>query len=158
CTQAPASNREPHRGSAACPVERYRLGSGRMDRASRALKKRAFAPNPPVGAGTTSSGRVTTVDRTAKMAVPPWKGQPITINAANRAIARNLSSIGTAKFTPHDLRRTAASGMAQLGISRLVIAKVLNHTETSVTAIYDRYGYDSEKRKALDLWGQKVLD
>jgi integrase len=88
----------------------------------------------------------------------PSKEKPITTNAANRAIARNLSSIGTAKFTPHDLRRTAASGMAQFGISRLVVAKVLNHAETGVTAIYDRYGYDSEKKKALDLWGQKVLE
>ena len=88
----------------------------------------------------------------------PWKEQPITLNAANRAIARNLPAIGIDKFTPHDLRRTAASGMAQLGVSRLVIAKVLNHVETGVTAIYDRYGYDSEKKKALDLWGQKVLD
>ncbi len=42
--------------------------------------------------------------------------------------------------------------MTALGINRLVVAKVLNHTERSVTAIYDRHGYDAEKRHALEAW------
>jgi hypothetical protein len=42
--------------------------------------------------------------------------------------------------------------MAALGINRLVISKILNHVENSVTAIYDRHGYDKEKRHALDAW------
>ena len=58
--------------------------------------------------------------------------------------------------TPHDLRRTAASGMASLGIARLVIAKVLNHVENGVTAIYDRHGYDNEKRHALEAWASQL--
>ena len=36
--------------------------------------------------------------------------------------------------------------------NRLVISKILNHVETSVTAIYDKYGYDAEKRRALEVW------
>ena len=55
-------------------------------------------------------------------------------------------------MTPHDLRRTAASGMASLGINRLVIAKILNHVETGITAVYDRHSYDAEKRHALEAW------
>ncbi len=55
-------------------------------------------------------------------------------------------------LTPHDLRRTAATGMTALGINRLVVSKILNHVETSVTAIYDRHTYDSEKRHALEAW------
>ncbi len=55
-------------------------------------------------------------------------------------------------IVPHDLRRTAASNMAALGINRLVISKILNHVETSVTAIYDRHTYDAEKRHALEAW------
>ncbi len=42
--------------------------------------------------------------------------------------------------------------MAALGINRLVISKILNHVETNVTAIYDRHGYDNEKRHAMNVW------
>jgi len=52
----------------------------------------------------------------------------------------------------HDLRRTAASRMASEGVARLTISKVLNHVEPGVTAVYDRHGYDAEKREALDAW------
>ena len=56
----------------------------------------------------------------------------------------------------HDLRRTAATHMAKLGVDRVVIAKVLNHAESEVTAVYDRHRYDAEKRRALDLWSQRL--
>ena len=63
---------------------------------------------------------------------------------------------GLADFTIHDLRRTAASCMAATGISRLTIAKVLNHKEREITAVYDRYGYGPEIRHALDAWGTRI--
>lgn len=56
-------------------------------------------------------------------------------------------------FTPHDLRRTAASCMTGIGVPRLTVGKILNHVERGVTAIYDRHSYDLEKREALDRWG-----
>ena len=59
-------------------------------------------------------------------------------------------------FTPHDLRRTAATRMTEIGVSRLVVSKVLNHAESGVTAIYDRHGYDKEKRQALETWGRRL--
>ena len=74
---------------------------------------------------------------------------------AERPKAARLSkkpAIGLTGIVPHDLRRTAASNMAALGINRLVISKILNHVETNVTAIYDRHGYDAEKRHALEAW------
>lgn len=40
--------------------------------------------------------------------------------------------------------------MAGIGIPRPVIAKLLNHVETGITAVYDRHGYDAEKREALE--------
>ena len=58
-------------------------------------------------------------------------------------------------FTPHDLRRTAASHMASLGFG-VVVDKVLNHIDRRVTAIYDRYDYDKEKRQALEAWARKL--
>jgi integrase len=59
------------------------------------------------------------------------------------------------QFRAHDLRRTAASYMGEAGIERFHIAQVLNHrsvTHSTVTAIYDRYRYDKEKRAALETW------
>ena len=58
-------------------------------------------------------------------------------------------------FRAHDLRRTAASYMGEAGVDRFHIAHVLNHrsvTHSTVTAIYDRYRYDKEKRAALEKW------
>ncbi len=80
--------------------------------------------------------------------------------AVNYALRRALDganngegpTINLKNLTPHDLRRTAASGMTALGINRLVVSKILNHVESSITAVYDRYGYDAEKRHALEAW------
>ena len=59
-------------------------------------------------------------------------------------------------FVPHDLRRTAASHMTGMGISRLVVSKILNHIEAGITAVYDRHSYDAEKRAALVAWGRRI--
>jgi len=67
-----------------------------------------------------------------------------------------LDGLSVHDVRPHDFRRTAASLMAGGGIPRLTIAKILNHADSSVTAIYDRHGYDQEKRAALDWWSQKL--
>ena len=54
-----------------------------------------------------------------------------------------------------------ASGLAELGISRTVIGKVINHKgisgDSSVTAIYDRYDYLEQKREALETWSQRLV-
>ena len=77
--------------------------------------------------------------------------------AINKAISRNKEKFKNIKhFTPHDLRRTAASSMTALGVSRLVVSKLLNHVENSVTAIYDRHSYDKEKKQAVELWSNKL--
>lgn len=59
-------------------------------------------------------------------------------------------------FTPHDLRRTATSMMSKSGIPRLTLKKILNHSDGEVTAVYDQYEYDKEKKKALEKWGRKL--
>ena len=46
--------------------------------------------------------------------------------------------------------------MASMGTPRTTVGKVLNHSEGGVTAIYDRYSYDAEKRKALNAWARKL--
>src|SRR5439155_21148359 len=52
----------------------------------------------------------------------------------------------------HDLRRTAASGMARLGVAPLVIGRVPDHvsgSQSGVAGIHNRYGDLPEKRQAL---------
>lgn len=64
-------------------------------------------------------------------------------------------------FRAHDLRRTAASYMGEAGVDRFHIAHVLNHrsvTHSTVTAIYDRYRYDKEKRAALEKWAVVIAE
>lgn len=58
----------------------------------------------------------------------------------------------------HDLRRTAATNMAELGVPLHTISRVLNHAEGGVTKIYARHSYLNEKREALDLWADTVAD
>jgi integrase len=67
-----------------------------------------------------------------------------------------LEAAGVAYFSPHDIRRTVASRLGSMGTPRLVIAKVLNHAERGVTAVYDRHGYDTEKRAALEAWEREL--
>jgi integrase len=69
---------------------------------------------------------------------------------------RLCKASGLTDFRIHDLRRTAASHMAAAGISRLTVAKVLNHKEREITATYDRYGYGPEIQYALDTWNAKL--
>lgn len=52
----------------------------------------------------------------------------------------------------HDLRRTAATNMAEIGIPLHTISRVLNHAEGGVTKIYARHSYLPEKRQALEKW------
>ncbi|MGH8544066.1 MAG: tyrosine-type recombinase/integrase [Gammaproteobacteria bacterium] len=70
--------------------------------------------------------------------------------------AREIQDRVGFNWKPHDLRRTAATLMTSMGVSRLVVSKILNHVESGVTAVYDRSSYDSEKRQALILWGNRV--
>jgi integrase len=80
----------------------------------------------------------------------------------DKEIAAALDKAGRPPMAPwilHDLRRTAASRMAQLGISPHVIEKVLNHVTGSlagVAGVYNRYGYVAEKRHALEAWAAHV--
>ena len=80
----------------------------------------------------------------------------VTVAGVSNAVKANLSHFGVAKFWPHDLRRTVASQIAALGFGRVVVGKILNHVDRGVIAIYDRHGYDSEKRKALDGWDHRL--
>ena len=67
-----------------------------------------------------------------------------------------LSGITDWKF--HDIRRTVATNLSKLGVDRSLLQRIVNHTDSGVTAIYDRYSYLEEKRDALQKWADKLDD
>lgn len=84
------------------------------------------------------------------------KDQSIGSNAMVVAIRRNLDDLKTAYFTPHDLRRTAATFMAEMGAMDEVIDAVLNHVKSVVIKVYNQYRYDKEKQATLDKWARRL--
>jgi integrase len=59
----------------------------------------------------------------------------------------------------HDLRRTAATGMAEIGIPPHIVEAALNHVSGAkggVAGIYNRAAYTQEKRVALERWADHV--
>lgn len=59
-------------------------------------------------------------------------------------------------FTPHDLRSTARSNFAALGIPLVIAERCLNHALGGLVDIYDQHDYLTERRRALELWGAKL--
>lgn len=74
--------------------------------------------------------------------------------------AKRPMIMGVDPWTPHDLRRTMATRMEELGISPFIIGHLLNHLSvtkaTVTTQVYARYDYAREKREALDLWAARL--
>ena len=89
---------------------------------------------------------------------PKLDDQPVTW--IHKATARIKKDSDISDFRPHDLRRTMASNLAEIGVNRTVLGKILNHKglsgDSSVTAIYDRYDYLEEKREALESWSHSL--
>jgi integrase len=59
----------------------------------------------------------------------------------------------------HDLRRSVATGMAEIGVQPHVIEAVLNHVsghKAGVAGIYNRATYQREKAAALTLWADHI--
>jgi integrase len=91
----------------------------------------------------------------------------VTAAAVAKAIKRQeivkrgeATILGIEPWTAHDLRRTAATHMEEIGISPFIIAHLLNHisiTKANITSkIYARYDYYSEKRESIDLWNDRL--
>ena len=81
------------------------------------------------------------------------------ISGFGRLKDRLDAAMGVSDWRFHDLRRTAVSGMARIGIAPHVIEKLLNHQSgviSGVAAVYNRHGYEAEKRGALQRWADYV--
>ncbi len=67
---------------------------------------------------------------------------------------------GMVPWTIHDLRRTAATGMARIGVQPHVVEAVLNHQSGSkggVAGVYNLNTYLPEKAAALTLWAEHLM-
>jgi len=83
--------------------------------------------------------------------------EAVSRHALGKAIKRHWPDMKIAeKFTPHDLRRTLRTRLAELGVSDIVAERVLGHKLQGVMAVYNRHAYDQEKRQALMKWEAKL--
>lgn len=73
---------------------------------------------------------------------------------------RPLGRFGIGPWSAHDLRRTALTGMARLGVAPIVLGHIANHRTTTragiTLAVYVQHTYGAEKRQAVDLWADRL--
>jgi integrase len=130
-------------------------GAGWLIPASRVKNKREhFVPLPPLArqiiadAGGQGEFVFSTTDGR----------RPVTIGSK---IKKRLDArMTTAEpWREHDLRRTCATSMAELGVQPHIVEAVLNHASghrAGVAGIYNRATYAAEKKAALALWSRHV--
>ena len=78
------------------------------------------------------------------------------ISGFSKAKKRLDAVTGLSDYRWHDLRRSAASLMARLNTPPHVLSRLLNHAPSAqegVTAVYNRHGYEPEKRHAIEALG-----
>ncbi|HCH5612492.1 TPA: integrase arm-type DNA-binding domain-containing protein [Vibrio parahaemolyticus] len=85
-------------------------------------------------------------------------GEHIRLDSLSQGIARYRESTPEIRpFTPRDLRRTCKTLMGEVGISKSLRDRLQNHALNDVSSKhYDRYEYLPEKRRALEVWEQKL--
>lgn len=93
------------------------------------------------------------VHRNLEWPITDKEGKPLYDKDGNPATENKL---GIDQFTPHDLRRTAATFMAEMGEMDEVIDAILNHSKQGVIRVYNQYRYDKEKQSALESWERKL--
>lgn len=82
-------------------------------------------------------------------------GQPVHVGTLS-FILKRAGHYGISHWTPHDMRRTCRTFMAEIGVPREHAESVLSHTLQGVEGTYNRYHYDKEKQAALQKWERKI--
>jgi integrase len=85
-----------------------------------------------------------------------WSSCKVLIDARIKAAGAKVKP-----WTNHDARRTMATMMAESGVAPHIVEAVLNHVsghKHGVAGIYNRASYENEKRVALALWADKLLE
>lgn len=73
---------------------------------------------------------------------------PDTLNVA----LKRLRLEGIEHFTVHDMRRTARTQLAALGVDAFVAERALNHKLRGSEGVYDQHDYFEQRRQALHRW------
>lgn len=76
--------------------------------------------------------------------------QESTLSVALGKVRREMPDVPN--FTVHDMRRTARTHLAALGVDPVVAERCLNHRIKGVEGIYNRHQYFDERAHALELW------
>jgi integrase len=102
----------------------------------------------------------------AILAARPSRGEfvfgvkPFTSWSRGKSLLDAALDTKLAPWTLHDLRRSVATGMAELGVAPHIIEAVLNHVsghKAGIAGVYNRATYEKEKRVALATWAEHVL-
>lgn len=85
---------------------------------------------------------------------------PMTASTLSRTLRRHWHEIAVdteaERYTPHDLRRTVRTRLAELGVNDVIAERILAHKLQGIMAVYNHHSYDAEKRHALELWDSKI--
>jgi integrase len=82
---------------------------------------------------------------------------PMRSRSATRAVIRFRPGISLGDIGTHDLRRTMATGLGDMGTPEEVIERVLNHAPRTVAGRhYNHAKYLEQMRRALDAWAERV--
>jgi integrase len=104
-----------------------------------------------------AQGLLRGVPRFGELVFPGLRGP---FNGFSKAKAALDAKSRVTNWRLHDLRRTAATGLQRLGVRLEVTEQVLNHVSGSragIVGVYQRHDFASEKRAALEAWGEHVL-
>lgn len=97
-------------------------------------------------------------DKRNHWAFPSPKKGHIRQKAAGDSIGKYREDLGLSEpWGLHDLRRTFATGITELGCPRIVVKRLLNHTSGNVTDIYIQNPYDDEAKDWWNRWSDHVL-
>jgi integrase len=88
--------------------------------------------------------------------LPSPKGDERPLRWLSHSTMRLRAATGLERFTPHDLRRTAATWLGDMGTRPDVIERVLGHKLPGVAAVYNRADYGREVGVALARLGDRV--
>jgi integrase len=78
-------------------------------------------------------------------------------NSLAQYLSRNKKYFGLPRWTPHDLRRTARTHMARIGILDEHAEAVIAHCKQGIKKVYNKYEYQDEKKAALIKWEAELL-
>jgi integrase len=128
-------------------------------------KKPHLVPLPPLALAiiedVQSAGETFVFSTTGATSVSGWSRAKERLDEKMAAVA--AKEMGKPVTIPdwrlHDLRRTAATGMAELGIAPHIVEAALNHisgAKAGVAGTYNRAAYADEKRAALERWATHV--